>query len=342
MNTKLFIFLLFAAIAMLAINTKQANYLTLLTPNHQQLNSVIKGEHFPLTIEDASGVQFTLQHNPQRILSATLASDHILADLISPSRLVAVTEYVDQKSMSSVVEHYPKTIQRTLGEIESMLALQPDLVFIASYSNPETVRYLIRSGIAVVRLAEVKSFDDIYNNIQLVAKVTGSESQAQQIIQDLKQRVSQLQSKAKTLSKPRVLYYDLNGYSVGANSLMDESINIAGGINAASEVLPDGENRISEELAISLQPDIIVMNQWVFNQSDNQPQPIDILKSKKAWQNVPAIINNQVYGLPGTWLRSISQHRILGVEALFPLLHPDTTLIKKIDTNKEGYAQARR
>lgn len=345
MNYKLFLFALCCVFFIILVNHKQGALLSLLTPPSQELGSRIEGSDYPLTIIDATGVEFQLKHKPQRILSATLASDHILADLVAPSRLVAVTQYVDQVSMSSVVGHYPKEIARTQGEIESMLALQPDVVFIASYSNPETVRYLLRSGIAVVRLKSVKSFADILHNIQLVATVTGSQRQADTLIHNLKQRLKRIKKLTAGLTKPSVLYYDLNGYSVGGNSLMDESIQLAGGINAAAQVLFDGENKISEEVAISLQADVIVMNQWIFNQAAKQPQPVDILKSKKAWQDVPALINNQVYGLPGTWLRSISQHRIIGVEALVTILHPqlqaefNNSQQTANDLSKETYAQ---
>ncbi|MCP4322063.1 MAG: ABC transporter substrate-binding protein [Alteromonadales bacterium] len=286
----------------------------------------VSGETFPKKLTDVTGISYQLDKPPQRILSATLATDHILADLVDPKRLVAVTSYVDYPSLSNIVNVYDKSIARLLGEIESMLALQPDLVFVASYSTPETVRYLLRSDIAIVRLSEFKSFNDLFNNINVVASVTDTQPQAKQVIKSVKQRISHIEQQVKGKTKPRVLYYDMNGYSVGGNSLMDEAITLSGGINITQGVLADGEQKISEELAISLQPDVIVMNQWVFNQSQGESSPAEILTAKKAWQNVPAIKNGRVYAVPGTWLRSVSQHRIKGVEAIAKLLHPNITL----------------
>jgi len=66
---------------------------------------------------------------------------------------------------------------------------------------------------------------------------------------------------------------------------------------------------------------VIVMNQWVFNQTDDQASPSTILKNKRAWKDVPAVKNKRIYAVPGTWLRSVSQHRIKGVEAIAQLLH---------------------
>lgn len=286
----------------------------------------INGEHFPKTLTDVTGITYQLTHPPQRIISATLVTDHILSELINPDRMVAVSRYVDYPSLSNIVDFYPKDISRTEGEIESMLALQPDLVFVASYSNPETVRYLLRSGIAIVRLSEFKSFNDIFNNINIVAAVTDSQAKAQQVIQQVKIQIKEIQQYIKGKAKPRVLYYDMNGYSVGGDSLMDEAITLSGGINITDGILANGENKITEELAISLQPDVIIMNQWVFNQQQGESSAATILSAKKAWQNVPAVKNGRVYAVPGTWLRSVSQHRIKGVQAIAKLLHPQISV----------------
>jgi iron complex transport system substrate-binding protein len=203
-----------------------------------------------------------------------------------------------------------------------MLALQPDLVFVASYSNPETVRYLLRSGISIVRLGEFTSFANIFKNIRIVANVTDSQEKGEAIIRSTQQRIDFIKNQVKDQAKPRILYYDLNGYSVGGNTLTDEAIRLAGGINVTNGIIADGENKISEELAISLQPDVIVLNQWVLNHKQGEVSPAQQLKAKQAWQDVPAVKNNKVYSIPGSLLRSVSQHRIKGVEMMAKLIHP--------------------
>lgn len=322
-NLKLTFFILFLLLLVALIHFNKDSLFALFPEGRGNFTTVVAGEHFPKTLHDATGISFTLEKPPVRILSATLATDHILSELINPQRLVAVSSYVDYPSLSNIVGFYNQEIARSEGEIESMLALQPDLVFVASYSNPETLRYLLRSGIPVVRLSEFNSFADIFTNIRITANVTNTEAQGEVMIHNLKQRIAFIKAQVKDKPKPRVLYYDLNGYSVGGNSLMDEAIQLSGGINVASGVLADGENKISEELAISLQPDVIVMNKWVFNQANGEQSPTVILKNRKSWANVPAVKNNRIYAVPGTWLRSVSQHRIKGVEAIAKLLHPD-------------------
>ncbi|WP_354623315.1 ABC transporter substrate-binding protein [Psychromonas sp. MME2] len=322
-NRKLFFFTLILIIFIIFINFNKGPLFLLLEPSKKNLSTEISGQAFPKTLHDPTGIEFVIDNPPQRILSATLATDHMLAGLIDPKRLVAVSSYVDYPNMSNVIGLYDSNIARTQGEIESMLALQPDLVFIASYSNPETVRYLLRSEIAVVRLGALNSFADIFNNINMIAQVTDSKERAQVIITNIKKRLHNIQKAIQGKPKLRVLYYNLDGYSTGAHSLMDETIRLAGGINVAAEILPDGENKISVEQAISLQPDVIIINQSELDQPSENASAIDILLNKKAWANVPAIKKKQVYAIPAKWLRSVSQHRIHGVEAVAKYLHPE-------------------
>jgi len=322
MNTFKLSFFALLLLAFITVIQFKKDLFVLFEAGYDNFTTQISGNDFPITLNDATGITYTLEQPPQRIISATLATDHILSDLVSPARVVGVSRYVDYPSLSSIVHFYGKNVKRIKAEIEVILSLEPDLVFVASYSNPETVRYLLRSDIAVVRLSEFKSFNDIINNIRLVASVTGNIKEADKVITDLQARIQFVKAQVRGLERPRVLYYDLNGYSVGGNSLMNEAIETSGGINIAQGVMPDGEHKISEELAISLQPDIIFMTQWIFKSPLRQQSPVEILKGKAAWANVPAVMNNKVYAVSGTLLRSVSQHRIKGIEVLASLFHP--------------------
>ena len=328
-NLKLFSFALFLLALVLIIQLQKGQLFVLFEEGQGNFTTQIQGEVFPKTLIDTTGIKFQLKKPPTRILSATLATDHMLADLVDPQRIIAVSSYIDYPSMSNVVGFYDQSIARTQGEIESMLALQPDLVFVASFTNPDTVRYLLRSGISIIRLSEFNSFADIFENIRIIANATDSQEKGEEIITKVTERIQLITEQVQDKPKLRVLYYDLNGYSVGGNSLTDEAIRLSGGINIANGVIPDGENKISEELAISLQPDVIIMNQWVLNYEKGDLSPSSKLKDKKAWKDVPAVKNNQVYSVPGNLLRNVSQHRIRGVEVMAKLMHPEIEIYQE-------------
>lgn len=282
--------------------------------------TIIQGEHFPKILVDPIGEEHTLNTPPQRIVSATLGTDEILSALVDNDRITGVTYLSDNAHMSNIPQQYPDQIKRVQGDIEEILALEPDLVFVASYTRAEVVRLLLSSNIPVVRLSQYDSFKDIEDNIQLVAKVTGSEQQAASLLQALHQNAQLITQKVNDRNRARVLYYSLNGYTAGAGTKINEMIEMAGGYNVINETQITGSHKISEEMAIGLEPDIILISGI---SPDSQMPASELLAARTAWQSTPAVLNNQVYDLQGAWLLSVSQYSWDGIEVLARILHPE-------------------
>ncbi len=62
--------------------------------------------------------------------------------------------------------------------------------------------------------------------------------------------------------RPRVLYHAPGGYTMGAETLSDEMIQQAGGLNVAREVELIGPAKLQAEVMLSLAPDVIVVADW--------------------------------------------------------------------------------
>ncbi|AGH80268.1 Fe ABC transporter [Psychromonas sp. CNPT3] len=329
-NIKVAIFFLLLCFFALLIEQKHGKIFALFNAKTSALTTRIEGNNYPKTLIDSTGIRFVMPKAPSRIVSVTLQSDQMLAQLVDLKRIAAVSFYADDPTLSNVVNFYPKGIPRMRAEIEQLLALQADLIFIASYTNPDTVRYLLRSHIPIIRLSAFNSLADIIDNLRLVARATDSQDKAELIILKINERLAKLSNALQGKEKVRVLYYDINGYSAGKGSLINESIEMAGGINVAKNILGAQEAKLSEERAIALQADVILMVGAINEKISGQPHSVvDILKNKSAWKNVPAIKNNRVYALPGRLLHTISQHRIEGIEQIAYLLHPEINIIKK-------------
>ncbi|WP_250655650.1 ABC transporter substrate-binding protein [Alkalimarinus coralli] len=280
----------------------------------------VKGAHFPKMLVDPIGEEYPLLRPPQRIVSVTLGTDEILSALVDSDRVSGVTHLADDPIMSNIPNHYPAHVKRITGEVEEILSLEPDLVFVAAYTRAETVRLLLGSKVPVVRLSHYRSFSDIEANIRLVASVVGNEPQAEAMFNALQQNIQSIKQRVSGKSRPRVLYYSMNGYTAGAGTTIDEIIEIAGGYNVINETHIKGTQKISEEMAIGLEPDVILMNGWA---PDSTPTPSEFLAMQPAWQNTPAILNNRVYDLKGAWVLSVSQYSWHGIAPVARLLHPE-------------------
>lgn len=289
----------------------------LFNQNLLQATQVI-GEDFPLTLVDSIGETYKLNAPPQRIVSVTLGADEMLSTLVDSRRIAGITQLADLDSLSNVTGAFPSSITRINGDVEEILALEPDLVFVAAYTRAETIRVLLRSGIPVVRFSEYSSFAHIRQNIRLLAALTDSRKQAETLLAELQQRQKKVMARSQGQTPPRVLYYTLDGFSTGKGTLMDETISLAGGYNVLHDTGITGPQKISQEMAIGLQPEVILMGGWQANQVRS---PAAQLSGERAWQNVPAVRNGKVFDLKGNWRDSVSQYSWDGLEQINKLLH---------------------
>ena len=294
----------------------------------------VSGQTFPKCLLDPLGQGHTLSAPPQRIVSGILAGDEMLAELVKPARLVGVTHLADAPGISNVAGHYPKSIARIQAEVETMLALRPDLVLVSTHTNAITVRLLMRAGVAVARFAAFDSFAQIADNIHTLGEIVGAPARAAAVVANMQSRLTAIQQQVAGRPRPRVLYYSLSGntggpgsryYSLSGNtggpgSLTDEMVQLAGGYNVIRDTGITGYRRITPELAITLQPEVILMSGWSGGEGEATTK---LLREDPAWQRVPAIQRNRVYALRGGWVTSGSQFRVAGVAAVAELLHPE-------------------
>ena len=295
-----------------------------LLPGAELGNSKVRYSHgaqqFPRVIVDPVQREIEISQPPQRIVSGILSGDEMLSRLTSPQRIQSVTYLADDPGISNVSAVFDASISRNHGAIEEFIAAEPDLVIVAAYSNATSVEMLLGTGIPIIRFANFHTYQDIRNNLMTLAQALGEESNAEQWLTEMDDRIRAVRDKTRLLPRPRVLYYSLSGSTSGPGSLMDETIRLAGGRNVVAETGAKGYTRISPEIAISLLPDVILLSDW---HSEDGRTAKDIITSDPAWQNVPAIENQRVYSLRGAWLTSGSPFRVRGVEEIARLLHPE-------------------
>ncbi len=279
----------------------------------------IEGDVFPKRLIDPVGFVQHIPAPPQRIISVILAGDQILTALVAPERLAGVTYLVDAPEISNIVGAVPSTVPRLHTEIETILSLQPDLVVVAGYTRAETVRFLVAAGIPVMRFQQYGSFHEVLANIRTLGAAVGAEEQAAQLIASMQERLDTIARRVRGLPCPRVLYYAESGYTAGPGSLIDEMITRAGGCNVVQEVGLQGATRLSLETALSLEPEVILTENWrVTPGYDARRAFLD----DPRWQQVPAVQQGRIYAIPGAWLSAVSQYAVRGLEAIAPCLHP--------------------
>jgi iron complex transport system substrate-binding protein len=282
--------------------------------------SRIEGEGFPKALIDQSGRRVSLARQPTRIVSATLATDEILLALVEPERLLAVTYLATDARISNAAERAAAVPHKIRADAEQILALRPDLVFVASYLRGEVVRLLQDAGLAVFQFREFDSIGAIQHNIRLVARAVGEEARAEALIAAMQARLQAVAAQRRPdAPRPRVLYWGAPGYTAGRGTSVDDIIRHAGGENAAAALGIVGFAPLSAEQALALNPEVVV---GAADHPAPQPGPPAVLRHP-AWQTVAAVRQQRVFTLPRRALSTISHHIVEGVEMLARLLHAE-------------------
>lgn len=257
---------------------------------------------------------------PKRITSVVLAADEILS-LLAPERLVAVTHLVDDLGISNCSQRVPKSAKRIRSDIETVLATEPDMVFAAGYTPFETIQLLVSANIPVVLFFQHGSFADIMRNVLVAGAAIGEEDRAREIVTDMKTQILSVERVASPLTRPRVLHYSSYGYTSGKNTLIDEMIERAGGINVAQLVGLKGPAQLSLETAVSLQPEVIVVSAWEVGVG--KMGAIQEFISNPVWKDVPAIRTGRICAIRGAWLTTVSPFAVTGLKEIARCIHPE-------------------
>ena len=178
----------------------------------------------------------------------------------------------------------------------------------------------------MLRLARFGSFRDIQNNLRLVGQAVGEEARAGALIREMDQRLERVKARVAGRARPRVLFYFPGGDTLGKDTLLDEMIGRAGGVNVASELNLERESRIPTELIIGIQPEVILLAAWSPKPEDD---PALQILNDPLWKEVPAVRNGRVYSLREGWITCVSQHAVSGVEELARRFHPEAYASEK-------------
>ena len=281
----------------------------------------VEGAAFPKRLVDPSGRVRLLPAPPRRIVSSYLGSDEILAVLVDHSRLAAVSIYSDDASSSNCLGAFPPPVRRVRGEPEEILALRPDLVLVTNFTEDGTVRLLDGAGVPILRCASWESFDGVLAHIRLLGAAVGAEAGAEELARAVERRLAAVAARVRGRPRPRVLYYEVPGYTRGAGALIDEMIERAGGSNVARELGIRGVAELGFESVLALRPEVLVMPGFGVGPSATEI-PVSLTHAA-GWSEIPAVKNGRVHVVPASAITSLSQHAARGLEELARIIHPD-------------------
>lgn len=269
---------------------------------------------FPFKFTDFMGREVTVEKEPQRIVSLAPSITELIYALGAGDRVVGVTSF---DNYPPEVQNVPKVGDFNAPNVEAIIAQKPDIIFASSLSGKDKMESLQQSTGIPVAVLEAKNIQQIYESIELISKLTGTQDKGQQVIQEMQDKIDEISSKTKDLPKVKVFYLlDINGnWTAGKGSFIDELITLAGGENIAADAGAEWVQYSLEEL-VKKNPDVIIMSAYAGK--------IDDVKNAQGYKDTNAVKNGKVYMISNDDIVSRASNRIvLGLEEIAKILHPE-------------------
>ncbi|MEI8094290.1 MAG: ABC transporter substrate-binding protein [Spirochaetales bacterium] len=278
---------------------------------------------FPLTLKDAQGTAITLSAAPKAIISLTLPTDEILIELVDQSRIKAIDSFATDAGISNIAAWAKAFPTKIAGEKEKIIALQPDLVFVASWKEPEFIAALREAKIPVFVFKTPDNFDELTTLVTQMAAVTGETAKGKALLATVEKRLAAVATKLKGVAaKPTVLSYSFWGSTYAKGTSFEALIEKAGLVNVATKAGLSGWPQVSKEQVLALDPDVILLPSWSYDGSSDAAKFLADFVADPVFAGLKAVKNKRVLVMQDKHLQSTSQYMADAVEDLAKAGYP--------------------
>lgn len=287
----------------------------------------------PKTITDSAGKQVEIPAKINNIGELWGAHLEVLQTLGAGNKIISTTFTPQSRPwLFKVIPTLDKAVYSVLTSlnIEELVSKKPDIVFIPT--GDANVDKLTKMGLPVIQLS-FTDFESMKKCFTLTGEILGGDA-----VEKAKNYNSYLDSKLNTLKsvtskipedqKPKVLHLsNAEPFKAdGDSTIINDWINVAGGINVAKDVKGNRQT-VSVEQILQWNPDIIIVSENI--------KSIDKITKDSRLKDVSAVKNGKVYLNPdGAFLwNRYGTEEALQIQWAAKTIQPDK--FKNIDMIKE-------
>ncbi len=265
--------------------------------------------HSAIAVEviDDEGLLIQLALPANRIISLAPSLTELLFAAGAGSKLVGVVEYSDYPEAAKLL---PIVGRHDLLDMERILQLQPDLVVAWQTGNPGSSVKRLRELGFIVYIAEPKNLSSITNHIHRLSLLAGTESGAQAVLAEFGEKLQSLAEIYQDKAPVKTFYqvWDRPLISAGGNELINDIIELCGGVNIFGEiglVAP----KVSVEAVLSHDPAAIIAS----GMDIERPEWLD---EWLRWPDLDAVASGSLFFIPPELLQRHTPRALLGAERM--------------------------
>ncbi len=265
------------------------------------------------TVTDELNRSVAIVANPKRIISLAPNLTEMLFALGLGDRVIGVTSYCDYPPAAKTKEKVGDTLTPNL---ERIIALKPDLVFVTTSSQLEKITRQLNQLQIPVYVTNPRSVSEVLASIQHLGDVTGATAQAEKLHSELTARINAVTSRVAAQPKPKALFLvqDTPLLVAGSDTFLHDLVTLAGGTSITPDV--KGYPQFSRETAIARAPEVIIDP----GRPENKALADSVLR--KDYATTPAIKQNRIIHIDPDLTNRPGPRLIEGLEQLARALHP--------------------
>lgn len=192
------------------------------------------------------------------LASAVIPTDEVLWAL-GPElreRTLAVSNLADDVRYSQVAGKWPERVVRLGLNPEEVIALRPDVVFVASFSTPE-YRAALEGRVKVVELQAFDGFAGYFENLDRIGDAADARAGTDALKAEFETRRAAIAAKAPSQS-PTCLAWS-EGYVPGKGTTFFDVAQTAGCVPIAADKGIEGHQPLDLEQILAWDPEVLVV-----------------------------------------------------------------------------------
>lgn len=275
---------------------------------------------YPQTHSDVLGRSVIFESRPEAIVSLAPSVTEMLFAIGAGGQVIGRTDF---DNYPTEVETLPSIGGFTVStiSIESILALEPDLVVGGAAAQAEIVDALDGTGIEVFIL-EANSIDEIKNEILTLGEITDNREGAQAVVVDMENRVAAVTEKVNAVQDGGkvTVFYEIwhEPLTTATNeTVTGDLIATAGGTNIFGDL--EGEYpTVSAEEILESDPDIILGPSTHTDQLTSE-----IIAGRPGWEDLNAVQSEAIYIVDGDIVSRPGPRVVDALETIAAYLYPE-------------------
>lgn len=281
---------------------------------------------------DGRGKEIFLGKKPQRIVCDNVFACEILMDMVAHERIAGMTKWVHDPDLSSASEDADGVGKIVENNLESVIALHPDIYITGHGSKPEFVKSIEDVGINVYVLEDAVRLKDISTSIVSLGKLTGEDEKAKKLVSEMNNKLKKIAERVATVAeseRPSALLF-LRFGAIGGEGCIYNDVLTAAGIKdcyyQAREKEESGSGRIlSKEEVVKANPDCFLISTWsqggAYKSGEEQ---LEEIYSDPAYANVNAVKKRRAIIIRQNMVNCLSNRVADGIEKLHRIVYEKT------------------